>query len=578
MLYICKAGSAEFNRTHEARLTGDQSIEYFAWRTDEGFLGEVDLGRVMVMTQNNPLKLNDDQGVLWTPGKVRLVKMVSDPTDEDPRRRIVRRIFLDIEMEPEFTCTGIGFLGVHTFKQKTTTPSGNYPPVTEMASMLRIDADIPTPPPTPSMIGKIRVCTILKEEADKKAGKEESFQQQDIHQPIPITAMDPEEKDDDQDTEQLEIPTGSSTPVPESQFNDDQDQNGNEMEDHRVDLQSSPIVPRYQKKRKRSTAVAKKIETAHDSDLEQEDENEERSTLKRRKKPRRSPIVPKKVKAVPEDDQDQEDEDEEIEQRWLPKRRQKPRKSSAVPKNIKAVPEDDRDQEDEDEEVEEQCFYCGDVCPGHNRLKMHVISHYYDVFKPYLPTSAPHTCPLCQYTARDQTSLIRHYAFKHNKIFELTNVTKKQLGYSNRTQKKKPAQKKNLEPKASKKAKEPPGPPVSSRTKKKVASSRPAPAARKQPTEPQPSTSKPTLILLDTTSTSTDSNMSFGSTAEDYDPLADSAAQKEQDDSSGNEEDQEETGLSPPFQIKKEAIDPEEEGDQDENGESGGDTSGGTEQ
>ena len=129
MLYICKAGSAEFNRTHEARLTGDQSIEYFAWRTDEGFLGEVDLGRVMVMTQDNPLKLNDDQGVLWTPGRVRLVKMVSDPTDEDPRHRIVRRIFLDIEMEPEFICTGIGFLGVHTFEQKTTTPSGNYPPV-----------------------------------------------------------------------------------------------------------------------------------------------------------------------------------------------------------------------------------------------------------------------------------------------------------------------------------------------------------------------------------------------------------------------------------------------------------------
>ena len=43
------------------------------------------------------------------------------------------------------------------------------------------------------------------------------------------------------------------------------------------------------------------------------------------------------------------------------------------------------------------------------------------------PDSKPFPCPECQKENRDRITMIRHFAFSHGKIFELTDVTPEQL-------------------------------------------------------------------------------------------------------------------------------------------------------
>ena len=51
-----------------------------------------------------------------------------------------------------------------------------------------------------------------------------------------------------------------------------------------------------------------------------------------------------------------------------------------------------------------------------------------------LPGVAPFTCPECDKDAsRDRITLTRHYAFAHNKLFEMTDVTPEMLNPSNTT-------------------------------------------------------------------------------------------------------------------------------------------------
>ena len=51
-----------------------------------------------------------------------------------------------------------------------------------------------------------------------------------------------------------------------------------------------------------------------------------------------------------------------------------------------------------------------------------------------LPGVAPFTCPECDKDAsRDRITLTRHYAFAHNKLFEMTDVTPEMLSPSNTT-------------------------------------------------------------------------------------------------------------------------------------------------
>jgi len=74
-----------------------------------------------------------------------------------------------------------------------------------------------------------------------------------------------------------------------------------------------------------------------------------------------------------------------------------------------------------------ECFKCGQVCKDNGNLKNHILSHYYQDFYRVTPDSKPFPCPECQKENRDRITMIRHFAFSHGKIFELTDVTPEQL-------------------------------------------------------------------------------------------------------------------------------------------------------
>ena len=86
-----------------------------------------------------------------------------------------------------------------------------------------------------------------------------------------------------------------------------------------------------------------------------------------------------------------------------------------------------------DNESGPECFKCGQICKDNSNLKNHVLSHYYQVFYEVLPDSKPYPCPDCGNTSRDRITLVRHYAFTHKKLFEMTDVTPELIaGFGNR--------------------------------------------------------------------------------------------------------------------------------------------------
>merc|ERR1712181_123317 len=70
-----------------------------------------------------------------------------------------------------------------------------------------------------------------------------------------------------------------------------------------------------------------------------------------------------------------------------------------------------------------ECFKCGQVCKDNSNLRNHVLSHYYRIFDPLIPQAKPFPCPECDKPSRDKITMIRHFAFTHGKLFELTEVT-----------------------------------------------------------------------------------------------------------------------------------------------------------
>jgi len=74
-----------------------------------------------------------------------------------------------------------------------------------------------------------------------------------------------------------------------------------------------------------------------------------------------------------------------------------------------------------------KCFKCGKVCKNLSNLKNHVLSYYYQVFFDVLPDREPYLCPHpdCNNRppSRDRITLVRHFAFYHRKLFEMTEVT-----------------------------------------------------------------------------------------------------------------------------------------------------------
>ena len=68
------------------------------------------------------------------------------------------------------------------------------------------------------------------------------------------------------------------------------------------------------------------------------------------------------------------------------------------------------------------CPKCEQVCKDNTHLKNHLLSHFYPQFYELLPACKPFECPECEKPNRDRITLLRHYAFSHNKAFEVTGI------------------------------------------------------------------------------------------------------------------------------------------------------------
>merc|ERR1712130_748127 len=93
--------------------------------------------------------------------------------------------------------------------------------------------------------------------------------------------------------------------------------------------------------------------------------------------------------------------------------------------------------QEHDNEAGPECFKCGQVCKDNSNLRNHVLSHYYRIFDPLIPQAKPFPCPECEKPSRDKITMIRHFAFTHGKLFELTEVTPAHLVTSGSTPRKK---------------------------------------------------------------------------------------------------------------------------------------------
>ena len=79
-----------------------------------------------------------------------------------------------------------------------------------------------------------------------------------------------------------------------------------------------------------------------------------------------------------------------------------------------------------------QCPKCDQICKDIANLRNHILSHYYSDFYRVTPDTRPFPCPTCGKENRDRITMIRHFAFSHNMLFELTDVTPEMLNGSGR--------------------------------------------------------------------------------------------------------------------------------------------------
>jgi len=77
-----------------------------------------------------------------------------------------------------------------------------------------------------------------------------------------------------------------------------------------------------------------------------------------------------------------------------------------------------------------QCPKCDQICKDNANLKNHVLSHYYQDFYRVTPDQKPFACPTCGKENRDRITMIRHFAFSHNMLYELTDMTPEMLNTS----------------------------------------------------------------------------------------------------------------------------------------------------
>ena len=76
--------------------------------------------------------------------------------------------------------------------------------------------------------------------------------------------------------------------------------------------------------------------------------------------------------------------------------------------------------DDPHSETEYKCSICNKVYNNLSAYKCHILSHFESEFKLFLNKSSPYECPECKVSHKNWHSLLRHYAFKEDKFFSVT--------------------------------------------------------------------------------------------------------------------------------------------------------------
>ena len=71
-----------------------------------------------------------------------------------------------------------------------------------------------------------------------------------------------------------------------------------------------------------------------------------------------------------------------------------------------------------------KCHSCNHLAKDVYSYKAHLLSHYHVLFSnlPELPSEEPFRCPICERNQRNKQSLFMHYAWRHDRFFEVTEL------------------------------------------------------------------------------------------------------------------------------------------------------------
>ena len=141
-----------------------------------------------------------------------------------------------------------------------------------------------------------------------------------------------------------------------------------------------------------------------------------------------------------EDEEDEDDQEQGFHNEWVLKTPMEPLKGA-----VKAVLVDDPEDDDLSPAVVAhprwvpdsatsgpKCPECGEASRDNLALENHILTHYSEKLGKLLPAVAPFSCPECKKEHRDKNILLRHFAFGHGMIYQLTCLTHEQMMASQR--------------------------------------------------------------------------------------------------------------------------------------------------
>jgi len=76
------------------------------------------------------------------------------------------------------------------------------------------------------------------------------------------------------------------------------------------------------------------------------------------------------------------------------------------------------------------CPKCDKKFQTSSNMRHHAVSHYKHLLYDLLPDKAPFCCPICSVSHDRRQALMRHYAYGHEKVFQLTDLTPEDLKFS----------------------------------------------------------------------------------------------------------------------------------------------------